>query len=421
MLRLRSSRRQTAAESTDEKNGAWSSDHDDVDCSSSISVVSGTDDSNYLLGSNSGCKPKQFPSPTLYKRSPSYTFNKHWRDGRKSLSTSSITIQELRQKSSLRSGAPRRGRLLGCFCRNNFGAYFYSVMSVVLFLSLVSDVDRCRRATYDMERELDVIVPGRDGGRGRADPLQVLVSATTTSAVTVTKTFRFFFVSREPSLATLPPLEWANVSLIFLCIQIKGTRASFESVAPYIGAFIVNTRVRFDGGNSVGEISAVVGDGLRRDDVVKDTAVIGDPQENGHLHSQRQALMQEATMWEGKQQKTRNDIAALQSQLDKLRTYEINLQEETLRSLQSQLEVEKRMAKEHKDKFLLTHELYSKADTNRTLGPGHSVLQRRALQKMDSLEDYEKYVEDREQALWKKIDILIEMVKKDSRREAIEW
>ena len=184
MLRLRSSRRQgqTAAESTDEKNGAWSSGsgHDDADGGSSISVASGTDDSNYLLGSNGGCRPKQFPSPSPYKRSPSYTFNKHWRDGRKSLSTSSITIQELRQKSGPRGGATRGGRLLGCCCRKNFGAYFYPTMSVILFLSLVSDADRCRRGTYDMERELDVIVPGRDGGRDRDDPLRVLVSAIAT-------------------------------------------------------------------------------------------------------------------------------------------------------------------------------------------------------------------------------------------------
>jgi hypothetical protein len=40
---------------------------------------------------------------------------------------------------------------------------------------------------------------------------------------------------------------------------------------------------------------------------------------------------------------------------------------------------------------------------------------------MDSLEDYENYIEDRENALWARIDVLVDKIKKDSRREAIEW
>jgi predicted RNase H-like nuclease (RuvC/YqgF family) len=136
------------------------------------------------------------------------------------------------------------------------------------------------------------------------------------------------------------------------------------------------------------------------------------------LHSQRQALSYELSGWETKVAKTKDDISDITSKINALRDDEIKSQEATIESLKSKYDEEKRMANEYKRTFLLTHE---RTSNESNLGPGHAVLQRRELSKMDSLEDYERYVKDREDALWKKIDALVQKIQKDSRREAIEW
>jgi len=54
-------------------------------------------------------------------------------------------------------------------------------------------------------------------------------------------------------------------------------------------------------------------------------------------------------------------------------------------------------------------------------GPGHTLNQKRELEEMESIDDYENFVERREDALWDKIDLLIEKIGRDSKREALEW
>ena len=54
-------------------------------------------------------------------------------------------------------------------------------------------------------------------------------------------------------------------------------------------------------------------------------------------------------------------------------------------------------------------------------GPGHTLNQQREFANMDSIEDYEDYIQRREDALWDKIDILIEKIGRESKREALEW
>jgi len=54
-------------------------------------------------------------------------------------------------------------------------------------------------------------------------------------------------------------------------------------------------------------------------------------------------------------------------------------------------------------------------------GPGHTLNQKRELEEMESIDDYEEYVQRREDALWDKIDLLIEKIGRDSQREALEW
>lgn len=54
-------------------------------------------------------------------------------------------------------------------------------------------------------------------------------------------------------------------------------------------------------------------------------------------------------------------------------------------------------------------------------GPGHTLNLKRELEQMESIDDYEEYVQRREDALWDKIDLLIEKIGRDSKREALEW
>jgi hypothetical protein len=176
--------------------------------------------------------------------------------------------------------------------------------------------------------------------------------------------------------------------------------------------------------------AAAVGWGVpppTRDDGAADDAA----RENARLRSRKHALGLDAAMWESKSAEAKDAVYALVSQIDRLRNDEIQLREGTLRILRSQLEEELRLAGEYRDEFLKTHERTSgEIAGGRTggvnndgiaFGPGHTVKNRREIRKMDSLEDYEKYIEDREDALWMKIDILVDKIKKDSRREAIEW
>jgi hypothetical protein len=149
------------------------------------------------------------------------------------------------------------------------------------------------------------------------------------------------------------------------------------------------------------------------EDVVED----GD-WENDQLHSRRQDLVNELAGWEARHLETRDAISDILSKIDSMANRKIKWQEENINLLKTRLEEESKMANEYKRTFLLTHE---RTSTETNLGPGHAVLQRRVLNEMDSLEDYERYVKDREDALWKKFDALVQKIKRDSRREAIEW
>jgi hypothetical protein len=153
---------------------------------------------------------------------------------------------------------------------------------------------------------------------------------------------------------------------------------------------------------------------------------------NARLRSQKHALELEASTWEARSAEARGGVSSLELRIDVLRNDAIRMQEGTLQSLRMQLGEESRLASEYRDEFLKTHERTSgeivagggrnnNNNNGTALGPGHVVKVRREIQKMDSLEDYENYIEDRENALWARIDVLVDKIKKDSRREAIEW
>ena len=154
-------------------------------------------------------------------------------------------------------------------------------------------------------------------------------------------------------------------------------------------------------------------------------------EENARLRSRKRALEGEAWMWGGKVAEAGEAVSSLGRRIDALRNGDEGMRamEGTLEGLRRRLDEELRLAGEYRDEFLKTHERTSGeiaggrsgGNNGTALGPGHVVKSRREIQKMDSLEDYENYIEEREDALWVRIDALEDKIKKDSRREAIEW
>ena len=141
----------------------------------------------------------------------------------------------------------------------------------------------------------------------------------------------------------------------------------------------------------------------------------------------------EKKKWESRLGSLNHDISALQAQYNHLSNKEIPSYESRISGMETALARQEQMTLSHKDQFINSHKKKN-ANEDGTIdssykssggivpgGPGHAIIQQRALESMESLDDYENYVEEREDALWDKIDILVAKLERESRREAIEW
>jgi uncharacterized coiled-coil protein SlyX len=125
-------------------------------------------------------------------------------------------------------------------------------------------------------------------------------------------------------------------------------------------------------------------------------------------------------------------MAALQTQATYLETTELINQQDKLTNLNQELVKAQHSIEEYKSKFLKIH--YDRISTTvqqqqqngesqspPPLGQGHALKQRLVLQTMETVDDYMKYIDEREESLWNKIDKLVNKMKRDGRIEAIEW
>jgi len=143
------------------------------------------------------------------------------------------------------------------------------------------------------------------------------------------------------------------------------------------------------------------------------------PQYIADLQTKKRDLEGEFHRWSARHKSTNNEILALKTQAEHLETAELNAYRQQLTSLQTKLTEEETRGKEFKDEFVKTHE-----EGNSGIvpgGPGHALVQKKEIQGMESLDDYEDYVQRREDALWEKIDMMVEKLGKESEREATEW
>ena len=127
----------------------------------------------------------------------------------------------------------------------------------------------------------------------------------------------------------------------------------------------------------------------------------------------------ESKKWTTRSGTLNSEIQAIESQIKHLQNSAIPNYEKQIEGMKKTLDLEQTKGKEYKMQFVNAH--IQSASMIVPGGPGHSKNQAKALNEMESLDDYEQYVEERENALWDKIDVLVAKLERESRREAVEW
>ena len=142
------------------------------------------------------------------------------------------------------------------------------------------------------------------------------------------------------------------------------------------------------------------------------------------LQSQKDSLQTQINNYEIRLYNVRESMSALQTQATYLESTELINQQDKLTNLEQELVKAQRSIEEYKSQFLTMHHDRITAIVQKgaePLGQGHALKQRLALQGMETVDDYLKYIDEREQSLWNKIDKLVNKMKRDSRIEAIKW
>ena len=144
-----------------------------------------------------------------------------------------------------------------------------------------------------------------------------------------------------------------------------------------------------------------------------------DPQELITLREKRSELQNENGRLTGSIKSLENELRGLEAQMKSLKENEIPGYETQITSMNQNLQKSDAQARGYREQFKSAHKSGNSAIVPG--GPGHALNQRRELDKMTSLEDYEDYVQRREDALWDKIELLVGRLGKENRREAEEW
>lgn len=142
-------------------------------------------------------------------------------------------------------------------------------------------------------------------------------------------------------------------------------------------------------------------------------------QQMAQIRAAKSKLQGQSSQWSTKATSADNSILAITTQIDHLQTHELNSYGTQMTALTDRLAQEKLTTQKFREEFISTHK---KGEGGIVPGgPGHALVQRREIEQMESLDDYEDYVQRREDALWSKIDVLVEKFGKSSQREAEEW
>jgi len=142
-------------------------------------------------------------------------------------------------------------------------------------------------------------------------------------------------------------------------------------------------------------------------------------QQMAQIRATKSKLQGQSSKWSTKATSADNSILALTTQIEHLKTHELNAYRTKVTALTDHLSQEKIVTQKFREEFISTHK---KGESGIVPGgPGHALVQRREIERMESLDDYEDYVQRREDALWIKIDVLVAKFGKSSQRETEEW
>ena len=145
-----------------------------------------------------------------------------------------------------------------------------------------------------------------------------------------------------------------------------------------------------------------------------------DPEVLHELRAQQRELQKESGQWQARLGTLSGEIKALTAHMEHLSAEGAEARDAAeLALLQKTIEKEREQGQAHKKEFQDTHKEGKGGIVPG--GAGHALVQAREIAQMQSLKDYEVYVTKREDALWDKIDLLIEKYGTESKREAEEW
>ena len=455
---LRSRRRQSSAESTNEKQieegsgGATSPNNNNALSSPNISIASGTADDDgrdhYSLLGN-GRSPflnfRKSVSSTHHsphiQRKGSYSSGSYGGRGGYHATAHqqpSITIRELKQfhASSLGGGGrlgSRRSsvtttttRVL-CTC---LATLLMLVIGVGCGVYLVTETVRYRDNIATLEAELGMSSSLPSSSSSSSSSSYSYSSSSSTAAVVKAG-------GGGGGAGKVRDHSLATIIARYLDAAYGGMDSMSGRVLTSIMSAVVNRNIGNGGGGGRGG-------GSRFDDTTTtDPSIDGNnhdhngydegkssPDSNSNnelvqrLQFQKDSLQTQINNYEIRLNNVQESMSALQTQATYLESTELINQQDKLTNLEQELVKAQRSIEEYKSQFLTMHHDRITAVEQKgaePLGQGHALKQRLALQGMETVDDYLKYIDERVQSLWNKIDKLVNKMKQDSRIEAIKW
>mmetsp|Transcript_20071 Transcript_20071/g.47180 ORF Transcript_20071/g.47180 Transcript_20071/m.47180 type:complete len:559 (-) Transcript_20071:18-1694(-) len=138
------------------------------------------------------------------------------------------------------------------------------------------------------------------------------------------------------------------------------------------------------------------------------------------LEVKKKDLQRSIGQWASRVAKLEKDVKSNQREVEKLEKGDLSDYTAQIEKLRSDIDAEVAKASAYKEEFVSAHKPVEQGGIIPG-GPGQAIVVKREIEKMESLDEYEEYVQMREDALWDKIDALVESMSAESRREALEW
>ena len=140
----------------------------------------------------------------------------------------------------------------------------------------------------------------------------------------------------------------------------------------------------------------------------------------GGLEKEKKELQHDLGKWANRVATLEKQVKSQQREVDQLEKGDLSDYAAQMEKLKADIDAEVAKADVYKKAFVDSHKPVDQGGIVPG-GPGQAIVVKREIEKMESLDDYEEYVQMREDALWDKIDVLVDSMSAESKREALEW